>query len=804
MTSPLRPFRSLLRAPLFTAVVVVTLAVGIGANTVVFSVVDGTILNPFPFPEPDRLVGVGTVFPRLDQDLGFWEVLSPAEYEDIARESRTLEEIVAWDMGNRQIAGAAGTDNVFTAFWWEDALPTLGMEPALGRGFLPGETERGDAVAIISHRLWTSRYGSDPGVLGSTLRVNGEPYTLVGVLPPRTLVYGTDLWIPMPIAPDAHARNRRQFQVLARLAPGVTLEETNAELEGLSRRIEAAWGEEFEEYVGWHLVASTWTDINARTVRPAGLVLMGAVGLVLLLVCANLANLFLARALRRRRELALRRALGAGRHRILAQLLGESTVLSLAGGTAGIGLSYLGLRALLRTVDVLGLPLPAEPGINARVLLFTAAISLLTGLLVGLAPGLRISGAGPARILQSGGTGSTPDRHRHRLQRTLVGVETAVALALLIGSGLLMNSFLRLQRVDPGFETDDILTMRLTLPWEEYDTPDIMTFFQDFRERLEALPGVRSAVVANQFPPQVFMDRQFTVEGEVYGEGATLPSAYLTLVSPGYFEAMEIPLLSGRTLHTTDRIGSTEVAVVNRAAADRFFAGMDAVGRRLRIGGPGDGGTWIEVVGVVEETRNRGLDTRPGPEIYGSTHQIPAGNQFFILIRAENDPRSLLPAVRRTVAAMDPDQPIYAVRTMDEVLSGSIAPRRIAALALAFFSAFALLLASMGIYSVVAFGVAERRREMGLRLALGAEAAQVRRLVVRQALLPVLVGGVAGLGLAFGLQGFLQSLLFEISPTDPLTFLGVTGLLLAIATLASWLPARKATRADPAGALRNE
>jgi putative ABC transport system permease protein len=531
---------------------------------------------------------------------------------------------------------------------------------------------------------------------------------------------------------------------------------------------------------------------------------MGAVGLVLLLVCANLANLFLARALRRRRELALRRALGAGRLRILAQLLGESTVLSLAGGAAGIGLSYLGLQALLRTVDVLGLPLPADPGINARVLLFTAAISLLTGLLVGLAPGLRISGAGPARILQSGGTGSTPDRRRHRLQRTLVGVETAVALALLIGSGLLMNSFLRLQRVDPGFETDDILTMRLTLPWEEYDTPDIMTFFQDFRERLEALPGVRSAVVANQFPPQVFMDRQFTVEGDVYGEGATLPSAYLTLVSPGYFEAMEIPLVSGRTLDATDRIGSTEVAVVNRAAADRFFAGVAAVGQRFRIGGPGDGGTWIEVVGVVEDTRNRGLDTRPRPEIYGSTRQIPAGNQFFILIRARNDPRSLLPAVRRTVAAMDPDQPIYAVRTMDEVLSGSIAPRRIAALALAFFSAFALLLASMGIYSVVAFGVAERRREMGLRLALGAEAGQVQRLVVRQALLPVLLGGLAGLGLAFGLQGFLQSLLFEISPTDPLTFFAVTGFLLAVATLASWLPARRGTSVDPVSALRRE
>ena len=796
--------RTLRRGPGFALVVVLTLAVGIGANTVVFSVVDNSIFNPFPYPEPDRLVGVGTVFPRLNQELAFWEVLSPAEYEDVARESRTLEKLVAWDMGNRQISGVGSSTNVFTAFWWGDALATLGMEPALGRGFVPEETARGDAVAIISHRLWESHYGSDPDVLGSVLRVNGEPYTLVGVLPPRTLIYGTDLWIPMPIGPDAYDRNRRQFQILARLAPGVTLEEANAELEGISRRVEAVHGQEFEEYGEWRMMAAPWADINVRTLRPAALVLMGAVGLVLLLVIANLGNLFLARTLRRRRELAVRTALGAGRRRVLGQLLSESILLALLGGLAGVGLSVLGIRALMGMVDVLGLPLPAEPEINGRVLLFTGAISLLTGLLFGLMPALRLSSWNPGAVLRSGGKGATPDRRRHRAQRLLVGVETAVALALLIGSGLLVNSFLRMQRIDPGFDADQVLTMRLTLPWEEYDLESIRAFFQELEERVEGLPGVETAAVASQFPPQVFLDGQFSVQGQEYVEGGSLPRAYLTAVSPGYLEAMGIRLLAGRTLDRRDESGAPMVAVINQAAARRFFGGDDPLGRRFRLGGPGDEAPWIQVVGLVANTRNRALDAPPQPEIYGSFLQVSEGNQFFLMARTAGEPRGVLPAVRRQVAALDPDQPVYAIRTLREVMAASVAEKRIATLALSFFAAFALLLASLGIYSVVAFGVAERTREVGLRMALGAEARQVRRLVIRQALLPVTAGGVAGLVLAFALQGFLQALLFRISATDPATFVGVTGVLLAVATLASWLPARRASRLDPAVALREE
>lgn len=797
-----RGFRTTRRAPAFSAVVALTLAVGIGANTMVFSIVDGTVLNPFPYPDPGTLVGIGPGFPRLNQDVSFFEVLSPAEYQDIAGQSRTLEKVVAWDMGNRQLATGDGSTNVFTCFWWGDAFATLGMTPAAGRGFLQEETDRGDRVAIISHRLWESLFASDPGVVGSAIQVNGEPYTLVGVMPPRTLIYGSDLWTPMSVGPDAYPRNRRQFQVLARITRGASLTEVNTELEGIARRIEEAHGREFGEYQGWHLVASTWNDINSQFFRAAAFILMGAVGFVLLLVCANLANLLLARALGRSRDFALRAALGAGGRRIAAELLAESLILAAIGGLVGGVVSLFGVRGFERVAEVFSIPFLGEISISGRVFLFTAGVSILAGVLFGLFPAFQAARSDILELLQAGGRGHSGGRKKHRIQRTLVGVETAVALALLIGSGLLINSFARMQRVKPGFDTHNALTMRLTLPWEDYDMESIIFFFQELREKVEALPGARAAAVASQYPPSVFMDRQFSVEGETYPEGGALPSAFLTLVSPGFLDAMGIPLLAGRTLDFGDRLGSPEVALVNEAAARRYFGTQNPVGRRFRLGGPGEEGQWIEVVGVVGNTRNRGLDVQAQPEIFGSTLQVPGGNQFFLIVRTDSDPRNILPEVRGTVASMDPDQPIYSVRTIEEAYFASVADRRIATLSLTLFAAFALLLASVGIYSVVAFGVAERTREVGVRMALGAEAAQVRRLVVREALVPVVLGAAAGIVMAFGLHGSLQSLLFEVTGTDPVTIGSVTLILLGVAFLASYLPARRASQLDPVAALR--
>lgn len=800
----IRALRTLIRAPAFTGVVTLTLAIGIGANTVVYSIVDGTVLNPFPYPEPETLVGVGPAFPRLNQELSYFEVLSPAEYRDIADQTRTLEHVVAWDMGNRQITTADGSTNVFTSFWWGDAFSTLKMTPIAGRGFMPEETERGDRVAVISHRLWENLFASDPGAIGSAIQVNSEPYTLVGVMPPGTLIYGSDLWTPMSIGPEAYSRNRRQFQVLGRIAPGSTIQEVNSELEGIARRLETAHAGEFEEYVGWRMVASTWNDINSQFFRVAAFVLLGAVGLVLLLVCANLANLLLARAMGRSRDFALRAALGAAGPRIAREVLVESLVLAVLGGVLGSLLSLAGIRGFSRIAEVLSIPFFGELSLNTRVFLFTAGISVLAGILFGLFPAFQAARFDIQDLLQAEGRGSAGSRRKHRFQKVFVGVETAVALALLIGSGLLVNSFVRMQRVDPGFDTENALTMRLTLPWEDHDAESIMIFFQQLREKVEALPGVRVAAVTNQYPPSVFMERQFSVEGESYTEGGTLPSAYLTLVGPGFFQAMGMPLLAGRPLDSRDRIGSPEVALVNRSAAMRFFGTENPVGSRFRVGGPGEEGEWIEVIGVVGDTKNRGLDVRTQPEIFGSTHQVTGGNQFFLIVRTEKDPRGVLPAIRQTVASLDPDQPIYSIRTIDEAYSASMADKRIATLALTCFAAFALLLASVGIFSVVAFGVAERTREIGVRMALGAEAQQVRRMVVRQALFPVLIGTIFGLGLAFALHGFLQSLLFEISGADPMTFGMVTLLLLGVAALASYVPARRASRLDPVVALRED
>jgi putative ABC transport system permease protein len=798
--------RVLRRAPGFTVVAILTLALGIGANTVVYSIVDGTVLNPFPYPDASTLVGVGPAFPRLGQELGYFESLAPAEYQDVLEQSRTLENIVAWDMGNRQISTSEGSTNVFTCFWWGNALETLGMVPAAGRGFLPEETDRGDRVAVISHRLWENLFARDPSAIGSAVAINGDPYTLVGVLPPRTSVYGSDLWIPMPVGPDAYPRNRRQFQLIARIAPGSTMEEVNTELAGIAGRVESAYVGEFEEYEGWSLVASTWNDINSQTFRAAAFVLLGAVGLVLLLVCANLANLLVARAMGRSRDFALRTALGAPRLSILAGLLTESLVLAALGGVAGVFLSVLGIRGFSRMMDVLSIPFVSVESVtlNPRVLLFTAGASILAGIIFGLLPAFQATRTHVGDLLQAEGRTATGNRKRHRLQRVLVGAETAVALALLVASGLLVNSFLRMQRVDPGFDMENALTLRLTLPWEDYDTESIMLFFQELRENVEGLPGVRTAAVTTQYPPIVFSNSQFMVDGETDPGEETLPTAYLTLTSPGYFEAMGIPLVVGRTLNEQDRMGAPDVAVVNQAAARRFFGGENPVGKRFRIGGPAEEGEWIEVVGMVGDTQNRGLDVRPQPEIYGSTHQVPGGNQFFLVVRTENDPMGIVPAIRQTVQAMDSDQPIYGIRTIEEAYSASVADKRIASMALALFAGFALLLASLGIYSVVAFGVAERTREIGVRMALGADVTGVRRLVVRQALLPVGLGAVAGLGLAFGLQGFLQSLLFEISGTDPMTFGLVTLILLAVAAAASYLPARRASNMDPVVALRED
>ena len=789
----------------FNAVVIGTLALGIGANTTVYSVVYGLILNPFPFPEPDRIVGVGTAYPGLGAGLGFFENLSPHEFIDIRDQAGTLERVVSWDMGNRQIDTDGPPENVASAFWWGDPLTTLGMSPHLGRGFSADEVERGDRVIMLSYRSWRNRFGADSSMVGRPLGVNGEPHVLVGIAPEGVNIYGTDLWMIMPVGPEVFPRNRRQFQVMARVREGASLSEVNTELEGLARRTEREYGAEYEEYAGWSMHAETWNNVASRRFRSGGFVMLGAVGFVLLLVCANTANILLARAQGRRREMVVRTALGAGRGRLVRQLLTESVVMATMGGFVGVGLAYLGILGVRAFFPAIGLNPAGSVELNLAVLAFTAAIALGAGLLFGLAPALQASRGGIAGALQAEVRTATAGRSRQRLQRGFVATEVALAFVLLAGGGLLANSFARMARVDPGFQAERVLTMRLTLPREEYEGPAVAAFFQELTERLRAVPGVRRAAAGTQYPPVSFSFRQVFFDGRTADPEATLPNVLATVVTPGYFETLGIPLVGGRTFGRRDAAGTPLVAVVNQVAADRHFPGENPVGRRLKLGAADADTPWWEIIGVVGATRNLALDQDPYPEVFAVHDQVGGSqNQLFLLLRSDAEPQALVGAVRDVVQDMDPDQPIYAVRTVEQTYRQAASTLRATTLVLGVFAAFALILAAVGIYSVVTFTVGARTQEIGVRVALGADGGRVRSLVVRQALLPVALGATVGLALAATLGGRLEQVLYEVTGTDPVTLSAVALLLVGVATVASWVPAWRASRMDPVEALRVE
>lgn len=783
-----------------SVMIMLTLALGIGANTILYSVVDGLILNPFPFPDGDRLVTVGTEYPKLGSSLSFVEHMSPAEYVDIRDQSESLESVVAWDMGNRQVSFGDVSDNVFTGFWWGDGFEALDMAPFMGRGMTMEETVGGNRVAVLSHRLWQTRFGADPDLVGKAVGVNGNPHTVVGVMRPRAELYGMDLWIPMGVSVDVFPRQARQFQILARIRDGHDLSSVNAEMEVLARRAELEFPE-LEEYQGWKMTAATWTDANVRTIKPAGYVLLGAVTFVLLLVCSNVASLLLARSATRKREMAVRTAMGADRSRLMRQVLTESVSLAVVSGLVGVGLAYIGTGAI---ADILsGVPFIAGTvELNPRVLGFAFAVSVAAGVLFGILPAIQDSGTGIHSTLKTEGTSATGSGTRLRLQRMLVSVEVALAIVLLVGGGLFINSFTRLTRVDPGFEPEGVLSMRLTLPWEEHDDDTIAAFFQTLEEQVSAIPGVEAVGRGAQFPPIAFAYERVATDGLQVTDEGQLPTAMTTLASPGYFDALGIPLRQGRSFQDTDVPGSVLVAVVNEAAAELLFPDRDAIGERFRVGQE-EAAPWFEVVGVVGNTLNNGLDQSTFPEVFANHRQVPGwSNQMFLLLRTSVDPYSVLPAVRSVVRSIDADQPIYQIRTIEEALALTTAPRRIAANVLTVFAAFALILAAVGIFGVVAFAVSARTREIGLRVALGAGGGQVRALMVRQALVPVVIGSVIGLGGALALSRVMNGLLFEVRGTDPLTLIAVTILFGLVALVASYIPAVRASRLDPVEALR--
>ena len=610
--------RSWLHKPLFTLIALLTLGLGIGANTYIFSVVDGVLLHPFPYRDVDRLVALGATFPQFSPAERFIESISVPDYQEVAERSRTLTSFLAFDLGNHDLGGIDEPQRLFTAAFWGDPFETLGMDRELGRSFTEEEIRKREPVAIVSHRVWQQYLGGDPAAVGKPIIVNGSPRTLVGVMPPRLLLLDSDLWLPMWYTATEMPRSRRVLTVLARVRDGVELSEVRSELATFAGRIETDQKAESPEYTGWRLAATPFVDVWASFVGPAGPILLGAVGFVLFIACANIAGLLLARAASRRHEMAVRIAIGAGRGRLLQQLLTESSLLAVGGGLLGVGIAAIGLE-LTRANIPEGLPLGGiELGINATVLAYTSLLSVACGLFFGLAPSLQSTRVDVQANLASDGARSTGSGGTLFTRRVFVTSQIALSVILLAGAGLLIKSFTRLANVDPGISVENVLTMRVTLAWERYEGK-LQSFYSQLLQEVEQIPGVQSAAVASQFPPQVLRDQPFQIEGRPLTTEGALSTANVTVASPRLFETLGMTLVRGRPLTQQDTRETPPVTVINQTAATRYFPNEDALGKRIKTGGKDSEALWTTVVGIVSDARNRGVDRDVAPKLFHSS-----------------------------------------------------------------------------------------------------------------------------------------------------------------------------------------
>ena len=790
--------RVMRKRPWFTAVVVLTLALGIGANTAIFSVVNAVLLRPLPYRNAERLVWVsGNVRGGTNR-----ASVSPPDYVDYRAQNTVFEEFAAstsvpfpvnlTGAGEpERLTGSRVTANYFRAF---------GVEPALGRGFGADEERAGPTpVAVLSDGLWLRRFGGDPSVVGKTLTLDGKAVTVVGIAPPEfQYPAGAELWLPLDFDdPEMKIRAAHFLRPIGLLKNGVTIEQAKAETDLIARRLEEQYPETNER---WSLNLVPLEEQVVGGVRTSLWVLLGAVGFVLLIACANVSNLMLARAAARRRELALRTALGASRWRVARQQLVESVLLSLAGGALGLLLAVWGVD-VLAALGAGDIPRSREIGVDGRVLAFTAALSVLTGLAFGLLPALRASRPDLNEVLKDAGRG-TSGPGRGRVRSALVVSEIALSLVLLIGAGLLVKSFVGLLSVNPGFDPASVLTLRINLARARYPKPEqAEAFFGDLQRRVAGLPGVEAAGMVSELPlsgqPN---DMYFYVAGRPPQTADQKVTADYRRVNQDYFRAMRIPVLRGRDFTEQEVTGNAQVVVINETLARNFFPDEDPLGRRLVI----DFGNQeeFEVVGVVGDVRHRALDGEVYQMMYVPTLRI--GGTNLVVRTSSADPLALATAVRGEVAAVDKDQPVSGVRTLEEVVAGSVAQQRFRTLLLAVFAGVALLLAGVGIYGVIAYSVTHRTHEIGIRMALGAGAADILKMVVGQGMALALAGIAVGLLAALALTRVLSSLLFGVTATDALTFATVSLLIAAVALLACLLPARRATKVDPMIALRYE
>jgi putative ABC transport system permease protein len=797
--------RALRRRPGFTFVALATLALGIGANTAFFSVVSALLLRPLPFgPRSERLVTLHGAHPTQARD---WEDsgVSPADLLDVRRESATLEDVAAAGYRSFSLEGEGGAERVLGASVTPNLFPMLGIAPARGRYFRADEgQDRGfEAVVLVSHGLWQRRFGGDESIVGRSLRLNGRELTVVGVMPEGfKFPHRQDLWVPLRL--DPRQRAQRGLSAYALLRTEAPLDETRHELLGLAQRLAAQYPETNRD---WSLhafaIRDTFVDEGARVGTTT---LLAAVAFVLLIGCANLANLLLARGVARQREMALRSALGAGRGALLRQSLVESLLLSLGGGVLGLLLAPLALDALFAAWPE-EVPFWIRVETDWRVLAFTAALSVLTALLVGLVPALRISRPDLVAELNGTGRGSSPTPGQGRLQAALVAGQIALCLALLVGANLMIRTFLELQEADAGFDGGHLLTLRMTLAGDAYDPPEAKAaFYERAAERLLALPGVRAAASTSSIPTD-----DGGGPGRVVPEGRPLVpeeeiGVSLVVASRHFFEALGTPLLEGRTFTAGEvRDPRATAVVVNQGLARRFWPDGGALGRSLSLVGPGTNTTLV-IVGIAPDVQFEEFgEETPQSRLNVYLPLARAGRRgMALLVRTERDPALVAGAARRALHELDPGSPVYDVRTMSEVRAFTTWEQRFLGKAMGYFACAALLLACLGVYGVLAHAVSRRTREIGIRMALGAKPKDVVRLVVRQGATLVAAGAGAGLLLSLGLTRLLRGVLYGVSASDPAAFVGMAALLAGVVLLASYLPARRGARTDPIAALRSD
>ena len=799
-------FRMLLKRPGFTLIVVLTLAVGIGANTTMFSAIDAVLLNPLPYKDPDRLVVVWETNRQLGPEMWDRNEVAIGNFLDWRSRNQVFDQLGSLFVTDMNLTGFGEPERIKSFVVTTNFFQVLGVQPMLGRSFLPEEERPGSPFTVIlSHELWQRLFNSDPSVINKSLTLNGHQVTVVGVMPPAfelqfPISMQVGMWVPMVIDPGDANRSLNFLYAVARLKQGVSREQAQTEMNLIATQLQQQYPETNAER-GVRVVPLHKQIVG--NVESYLYMLFAAVGFLLLIACANVAGLLLARVTTRHREVAIRMAVGASRWRLIRQLLTESVILSALSGVLGLLLAYGGVKLLLALTPS-EVPRLREIGLHVPVFLWTLTISIVTGVLFGLAPAVQASRPDLNQALKESSGRNPGSFQGSGLRNLLVVSEMAVALLLLVGAGLMTKSFFRLQQVNPGFDATNLISMNIALPTSKYRGQQTNGFYDQLIERVRNLPGVKSAGGIDPLPlSDSNVSNPVLVEGAPVVALADRPNVGVRVVTPGYFQTMSIPILKGRSFTEQDRDNTPNVIIVNEALASRFWPNGDAIGKRLGFEGDSDKQVWREIVGVAGNVRHKALEIEVMPETFFPYQQFPS-NFMSLVVQTTSDPVNMVPAIRSQVLSVDKDQPVSDIMTMEQRLAKSVASSRFVMLLLGAFSVLALGLAAVGIYGVMAYLVTQRTQEIGVRMALGAQKRDVLKLVVAKGMALAIIGTVIGLVASLALTRLMTSLLFEVTPTDWLTFVIASTVLLTVALLACYIPARRATKVDPLIALRYE